>query len=206
MSNLDDLLDRAMSELSADAPHEPDLAGQVRRRSRWRRAVAVAPIAAAIAVVAVVTTVFLTRPAGPAPGAGQPASACTDLRPALLPTWARVGFSDPEPEMPFVTSRSGAMVAIVFAQPLVSPTLPDRGNKILWVTNDPASAGDTLQISGTVEGGTQTMTTTVPGGPGPSGIDVPVPGCWHFALTWGTHTDSVDLRYVDPSTLPAGSR
>ena len=118
----------------------------------------------------------------------------------MLPTWARVGFSDPEPSAPFVTSKSGELVAIIFADPLVSPAVPDRGNKILWVTTegDSESVGADLHIAGTLEGGTATMQATVDGGPGPSTVDVPVPGCWHFDLTWGNQHDSVDIAYSKP--------
>ncbi len=35
----------------------------------------------------------------------------------------------------------------------------------------------------------------VMGGPGPSGIDMPVRGCWQFTLTWSGHRDAVDLLY-----------
>jgi hypothetical protein len=48
----------------------------------------------------------------------------------------------------------------------------------------------------------------VPGGPGPSIIDLPAAGCWRFTLTWRpegatapgkTVTDTLDLRYVKPA-------
>jgi hypothetical protein len=114
----------------------------------------------------------------------------------VLPTWARAGFSGPEPTSPFVMSTSGAMVAIIFASPLVSPALPDLGNKILWVTKDDSSAGDTLHITGHKEGGTETMQATVEGGPGPSLINVPAPGCWQFDLSWGSHHDTIAIPYA----------
>ena len=36
---------------------------------------------------------------------------------------------------------------------------------------------------------------TVIGGPGPSIIDLPAPGCWRLALRWSGRTDTLDLRY-----------
>jgi hypothetical protein len=36
----------------------------------------------------------------------------------------------------------------------------------------------------------------VPGGPGPSIIDLPAPGCWTLRLSWSGHTDELRLRYV----------
>ena len=95
-----------------------------------------------------------------------------------------------------MTSKSGAMVAIIFADPLISPALPNLGNKILWVTNDDDSATGSLHITGHLEGGTATMTTVVDGGPGPSLIDVPVAGCWQFDLSWGSHRDTIAIPYA----------
>jgi len=194
--NTDDLLTRAIADLGARAPHDPDLAGTIRRRSRWRIMVAAAPIAAALAVLAVIVTVIAARGSATDHPATAP-SACAPVSTAVLPTWARDGFSDPEPSMPYVTSRSGHLVAIIFGDPLSSPEAPDHGNKILWVSNAAGGSGD-LVITGTREGDGETMTTTLPGGPGPSLVDMPGPGCWHLELAWGSIRDSIDLRYVSP--------
>ena len=195
MNTTDEILQLAFDDLADDAPHDQTLGETIRRRSRYRRVVTVAPLAAAVAVIAVVGTVLLVRPSvGDQPA--TPASSCAPIRSAVLPTWARAGFSDKEPSMPFVTSKSGAMVAIIFADPLISPALPNLGNKILWVTNDDDSAGDGLHITGHLENGSATMTATVEGGPGPSLIDVPQPGCWQFDLAWGSHRDTIDIAYA----------
>jgi hypothetical protein len=37
---------------------------------------------------------------------------------------------------------------------------------------------------------------SVPGGPGPSIIDLPAPGCWTLHLSWSGHTDKLKLHYV----------
>ena len=195
MNTMDQLLQEAVDELAAKAPHDDALSTTIARRSRYRRAVTVAPLAAALAVLAVVGTIVLVRPSAVDRTASTP-SACAPIHTAVLPTWARAGFSDPKPSMPFVTSKSGAMVAIVFANPLISPALPDLGNKILWVANDDDSAGDGLHITGHLEGGTATMHATVDGGPGPSLIDVPVAGCWKFDLSWGSHRDTINIGYA----------
>ena len=200
MTRLDDLLTEAMDDLGAGTPHQSGLADLIRRKSRWRRVVTVAPIAAALAVIALVGTILLNRPGGSAPSAASmsptPASACSPLTAKVLPTWARTGFTDPEPSMPYATSRDGKLIAIVFAQPLVSPALPDRSNKILWAASPKSTGSGPLTVTGTLEGGTATTTVTVEGGPGPSIIDVPVAGCWHFDLTWGGDHDSIDLLYA----------
>jgi hypothetical protein len=78
---------------------------------------------------------------------------------------------------------------------LRSPPLQDRGNKILWVSKVP-HAPDPLIIRATLAGGTRTATVSVPGGPGPSTIDLPAPGCWTLHLSWSGHTDELQLRYV----------
>jgi hypothetical protein len=79
---------------------------------------------------------------------------------------------------------------------LHSPPLQDRRDKILWVSKIPLAAPDPLVIVATLAGGTRTVTVSVPGGPGPSIINLPVPGCWTFHLSWSGHTDELKLRYV----------
>ncbi|GGL97446.1 hypothetical protein [Nakamurella endophytica] len=207
----DDYLHRALLDLADDAPHDPQLAATIRRRSGWRRMTTAAPVAAALAVLLVVAGMLLFRPARPAPT--HPASACQPVQTSVLPSWARVGFTDPEPEMPSVLSDHGLFLAIVFVPALVSPPAADYNNKILWAARpaDPRqtsmSAGDRVDLSfhidGRLEGTSTTMSTTVPGGPGPSIVDVPAPGCWVLRLTWGRYTDTVALPYADRAS--AGS-
>jgi hypothetical protein len=115
-----------------------------------------------------------------------------------LPVWARSGFSPPDQAMPHVMGEAGNIVAILWADrdALHSPSLPDRGNKILWVSRIPFAAPNPLVITATLAGGTRPVTVSVPGGPGPSIIDLPAPGCWTFHLSWSGHTDELKLRYV----------
>jgi len=40
------------------------------------------------------------------------------------------------------------------------------------------------------------VTVSVPGGPGPSIIDLPAPGCWTLHLSWSAHTDELKLHYA----------
>jgi hypothetical protein len=101
-----------------------------------------------------------------------------------------------------VLGARGDMVAVHWARqdPLVTPVPPDRGNKILWVSKLPLSAGSSLEITarqltgGTAAGAVQRR--TVAGGPGPSLIDMPAAGCWQFTLRWSGHVDTVDLPYA----------
>ncbi len=100
--------------------------------------------------------------------------------------------------MPHVTGEAGNIVAILWAtrDALHAPSLPDMGNKILWVSRIPLVAWNPLVIKATLAGSTRAATMSVPGGPGPSIINLPAPGCWTFHLSWSSHTDELKLRYV----------
>jgi hypothetical protein len=105
--------------------------------------------------------------------------------------------------MPHVMGESGYIVAILWAprNALHSPPLPQPNNKILWVARDDlpppsAIAPSTLVITATLAGTTRTATVSVPGGPGPSIINLPAPGCWSLRLSWSGYTDRLQLRYV----------
>ena len=115
-----------------------------------------------------------------------------------LPVWARAGFSPADQAMPHVMGQAGNIVAILWASrdALHSPPLQSRNNKILWVSRVPLSTADPLIIRATLAGSTRKATAYVPGGPGPSIIDLPAPGCWTLHLSWSDHTDELQLRYV----------
>ncbi len=115
-----------------------------------------------------------------------------------LPLWARAGSSPADLAMPHVMGEAGNIVAILWATrgALHAPPLPDGSNKILWVSRVPLVAPDPLVIRATLAGSTRTATVSVPGGPGPSVIDLPAPGCWTFHLSWSGHTDELELRYA----------
>ena len=176
-----------------------------RRRRRWIRGICAVLVAAAGAT----SWVLLSRPAG-APHAAnitgpQPAAAgaCT---PAVaygpLPAWARLGFHPPDMAMPYVLGARGDIVAVLWTRhdPLVTPTPPNRADKILWVSKLPVSAGSTLKftarrLTGGIAAG-PVQRRTVAGGPGPSIIDMPAAGCWQFTLRWSGHADTLDLPYT----------
>jgi hypothetical protein len=126
----------------------------------------------------------------PAASCGSPVS--TDA----LPTWARTGFSWDGSGMQHVFGARGEIVAILFGAPLRSPSDPDRGNKILWVSRQPVELGDRLQISGVLDGTNVRFSQTIEGGPGPSIVDLPRPGCWRLTLAWSGRTDTMDLTYA----------
>ena len=115
-----------------------------------------------------------------------------------LPVWARAGFSPADQAMPHVLGEAGNIVAILWASrdALHSPPLQDRTNKILWVSRLPLTGPGPLVIKATLAGSARTAAVSVPGGPGPSIIDLPTSGCWTFHLRWPGHTDELKLRYV----------
>jgi hypothetical protein len=138
-------------------------------------------------------------PAGSARAGAVTSDGCAGQLPVSpLPAWARAGFSPPGQAMPHVLGEAGNIVAILWASrdALHSPPLQDRSNKILWVSRIPFTGPDPLVIRATLAGSARTATVSVPGGPGPSIIDLPTSGCWTFHLSWSGHTDELKLRYV----------
>jgi hypothetical protein len=127
-----------------------------------------------------------------------PAAGCRTSYPSKrLPRWATAGFSGPNPSVPYVLGDKGDMAAIVWVShhPFAAPPVTGKNNKILWVARVGAVDGP-LQIRATLEGTGQTVTRTVDPAPGPSIVDLPLPGCWSFDLTWGSHHDHLRLRYA----------
>ncbi len=206
MTDVDRLLADAFEDLGRHAPHDPDLAGSVRRRARRRTAVAGSALA--VLLVAGTSTAVLAGRSGdgtapPAAGASTAAAppaatGCPAPETGVLPEWAWGGFSDPEAGgVPFVRGAEGDIVAILFG-PLLSPPVPDRGNKILWVPRVYPPGPTPLVIDARLDGTTEVVRRELPQGPGPSGVDLPKPGCWHLQLRWGGATDSLSLRYTSP--------
>ena len=134
----------------------------------------------------------------PSQAAGKPATTTPCEFRAVKgepPSWARAGFT-PGTEMHYASSRRGDMLAILFGYPLYSPPLPDRGNKILWRSRAPLIPSEPLRIEARLNGTGPPTRITVAGGPGPSAVDLPSPGCWRLDLAWSSHTDSIDLEFV----------
>jgi hypothetical protein len=150
---------------------------------------------------AVAVLAALVAAAAPAwAGSSTPPACHSAVHHGVLPTWARTGFSDPRPRLPHVLGRSGEIAALIFGYPLRSPPLKDRGNKILWVSRRAVKPLSDLRIRAQrMEGRRRVghpVTRVVVGGPGPSGIDLPAPGCWRLTLRWSGRSDHLDLRYV----------
>jgi hypothetical protein len=128
-------------------------------------------------------------------------SACAShVKSAVLPQWARGGFSDPKPRMPYELGRAGNIAALVWGFPLLSPPPRTHSNKILWVSRVATRPGSNLRIAAQRMQGTHPVgapvSRTVAGGPGPSIINLPASGCWRLTLRWSGRLDSVDLDYA----------
>jgi hypothetical protein len=135
---------------------------------------------------------------GPAPSR---VSACaSQVKVGVLPQWARTGFSDPKPRMPYELGRAGDIAALVWGFPLLSPPPRTHNNKILWVSRVTPQPGSDLRIAAQRMQGTHPLgvpvSRTVMGGPGPSIINLPTSGCWRLTLRWSGRVDSLDLDYA----------
>src|SRR6478735_382101 len=101
---------------------------------------------------------------------GSSESSCTVDR-GELPSWATTGFSDPHPKIAHVVGDAGRITAILFREPLRATSDGDEPqNKVLWVSRNPQQPLSDLKIRATR--GDDTLTRTVPGGPGPSTVDL----------------------------------
>ncbi|HEX2409622.1 MAG TPA: hypothetical protein VHJ39_00530 [Solirubrobacteraceae bacterium] len=70
---------------------------------------------------------------------------------------------------------------------------------ILWVAREAPSEPAGLTIAAQRMEGTEAVGESqrrvVEGGPGPSTIDLPAPGCWRLTLRRGSSVDALDLQY-----------
>lgn len=169
-----------------------------RRRRRRRQTAAALAAAGALALAGTGTAILTHEDKDTSSTVAAGASCKSVIQTGVLPTWARDGFSDSEPKVPHVLSTKGDITAILFGVPLNSPPAADRNNKILWVSVVASDAPAPLLIDAVREGTTTHVRRQVPGGPGPSIIDLPQPGCWHLNLQWGTNRDTMDLDYQRP--------
>ena len=157
--------------------------------------------AVALAVVGVGASGWLALPGRAAGAQVSGATACrTRLTVRVLPIWARGGFSEPKPRMPYVLGAAGGILAILWADPLRSPPPRTHANKILWVSRRSSLPPSDLRISAQrMIGATAVgapVSRVVAGGPGPSIVNLPAPGCWRLRLRWSGRADTLDLRYA----------
>lgn len=214
MTDLDDLLRPALHDLAEQAPHDPRLAEHVRHRARRARTVLGGCVAAGLAAAAV-GGVATARALAPRPGTGSlpaapgpgvtPVPAChSGVRSAVLPLWARAGFSDPEPVIPYARSAGGDIVAVLFGS-LTAPPTPGTGNKVLWVWRQYPPTGGPVRLTARLDGTGPAVTAGLPAPLGPSGVDLPSAGCWRLTITWPGGQDSVDLDVAPGPSASTGT-
>jgi hypothetical protein len=111
--------------------------------------------------------------------------------------WARTGFEPADQPVRYVIGEKRAIVGVVFGYPLVAGRRQDgKGNKILWVGKHvDGSAPHDLEITARLDGTALEVERSVSGGPGPSLIDLPRPGCWTLDLAWGGGRDRMTVPY-----------
>ncbi|MFI7211284.1 hypothetical protein [Micromonospora maritima] len=140
------------------------------------------------------------RSDGATPAASSASADCRSrVATGPLPEWADAGFHG-DTRVPHVLGARGDIVAILFGHPLTHGRREGPANKVLWVARpapgatDPAASAD-LMITATRDGTDTPVTREVAGGPGPSIVDLPAPGCWHLRLAWSGRVDTMDLTY-----------
>lgn len=127
-------------------------------------------------------------------GCGQ-----TPLLSGAPPHWT--GPASPPADLPYVVSREGNLVGVVFGHPLQAPPRSaERNNKILWIVREPRNGSDlrlTLSLAGRA-GPPVTVSRPANSSPGeiyPSIVDVPAAGCWTVVAEWDGHRATLELAY-----------
>ena len=198
MNGLDDLLVAAFDDLAARAPHDPLLADRVRARARRGRLTRAGVGAGSAVALAATVTVLAAHVGGGSTGAVVPqASPCrSTVVTGVLPVWARGGFSDPQPVMPYVTSAGGGIVAILW-EPLTGPPASADGDKVLWVWRNPAEATSVRAVA-RLNGTGPALPRFATDVTGPSAVSLPSAGCWRVSITWTGGSDTIDLQAAQP--------
>jgi hypothetical protein len=127
------------------------------------------------------------------------------IRHGAPPRWTAAAWSSSSPDfrVPYALASGDAAAAFFFAPSLRAGHPQNPSNKVLWVVRLPRN-GHPLQITARLGRNPSRVVHSLwpanssPGEIYPSGVDLPVPGCWHLALAWGTHRASVDVE-VHPS-------
>jgi hypothetical protein len=200
MTDVEQRLAAELTELGGRAPHDPDLAGSVRRRAR-RQATVLGSVLAVLVLLggAGFAVVRLRGPAPNTTASGGPATTaaatCAPLSGSPLPTWAAAGFSDPAKPPPHALGRTGLIMAIVFG-PLDAQPEPDRSNKVLWAAKLGGDQPGKFTVDARLTGSTRQVHLALGLAPGPSIVDLPAPGCWQLEARWGDgYRDTVNLQY-----------
>ncbi|WP_460627037.1 hypothetical protein [Intrasporangium mesophilum] len=57
-----------------------------------------------------------------------------------------------------------------------------------------------MKIDATEQSTGRRTSLTLPEGPGPSQVTMPIAGCWRFSLTWADKHDELFMRYDELSS------
>lgn len=169
------------------AGNPSELAASRGRHEDVRRTVALAGVELVVLLVSICAVSACTATDDRTTAGSSPAPGCAaQVHRNQLPEWARAGFSG-DARAIYAVSRAGRMVAVLFGYPLTQPPAPDRNNKILWVSAPAADTSaepgsDDLVIDARLDGRGEPVQQRIAGGPGPSIVDLPAPGCWRLAL------------------------
>jgi hypothetical protein len=145
--------------------------------------------------VAAISVLLLVGTASVACSAPAALTCRSDVDLGPVPDWASTGFT-PGAGFPHVVGRSGRIVAVLFSYPLVAtPDGQPPRNKVLLVSRQVPQRQEPVTIDARLSGTDQTVRRVRNDGPGPGILDLPKQGCWTLTLTWGTQTDSLDLKY-----------
>ncbi len=117
------------------------------------------------------------------------------------PPWTAAAWSDSSPgfTVPYALASHNAAAAFFFARKLRAGHPTNPANKVLWVVRLPRD-GHPLMITARLSTNpgrpvrTSWPANSSPGEIYPSGLDLPKPGCWRIALTWGNNHANLDIQ------------
>jgi hypothetical protein len=103
------------------------------------------------------------------------------------------------PNVPYAVAHPATAAGFLFGYPLHVVPPGTNANKILWVVGT-ARTGDLVIEGHPLGASTPTVRYTLPSnsGPGeiyPSGVEVPMVGCWQFTLRWSDQVAEIELDY-----------
>ncbi len=133
-------------------------------------------------------------------GAQRVAGSCGSTRLYKGASWSWTRSAAAPSELPQATSNRQLASAFLFGYPLRSGHPTNPSDKILWVMRRPRD-GSSLTVVGRPLGNAAPEVTvteppdSTPGEIYPTIVDVPLPGCWQFTLSWNGNHDTIELHY-----------
>lgn len=174
---------------------DPDSSPPAHRR---RLPAAAAAAVIVVAAAGVVIAGYSRHDHLASPGSGAQSACAHAVVTSALPVWAQSGFAANALVNAHLTGASGNIIGVLFADHITAPARANEANKILWVSRLPVDPNQPLTIRARLDDSSAQVTRTIAGGPGPSTLDLPKPGCWNLTLSWSGHQDAVRLPVVTP--------